>query len=175
MNKAIRIKLKLRLSYSGMTFQNRIYRNVPKQMTNILGEVLLTVPTFNTSSSFLTIDYLIDLLKVIPRLRGGHSPLPGSATATKNTGAHALGPLRLSRMPLRKRLDFWIVVYGLIAAAKQLLCIHRKVFLIISTKTHHPQLIVVGRRVVTVGHCRPPVPQRPVQETIEAENKESSE
>jgi hypothetical protein len=81
-------------------------------------EVLETMPTFSTISMFLTIDYLIDLLEVLPNLRGGRLPLPGSATATGNTGAYAP---RLG-LPLRKSLNVCVEIDGRIAA-KQLLCI----------------------------------------------------
>ena len=118
--------------------------------------------TFSTSSNFLTIDYLIDLVKVFSNLRGGSPPLPAIA--------HALRPGRLRSLPLRMCRGVCIEVDGSIAA-KQLLYIRTQVILIISAKTHRPQLIVVGRRVVAVGHRRPPVPQRPVEERSEAKKK----
>jgi hypothetical protein len=142
-------------------------------MGGFTSEVLLTMPAFSTSSTFLTVDYLVDLLEVTTHLRGGRPSLLGSANATSSAGAHSLRPLRLNSLPLRKFLDFWIEVDGRIAAAKQLLYIRSQVILIISVKTHRPQLIFVGRRVV--GRRWPTVPQRPVQEKSEAENKESSQ
>jgi hypothetical protein len=119
-------------------------------MGEFTNESLLTVPTFSTSSTFLTVDYLIDLLEVFPNLRGGRAALPGSATATSSASAHTLRPV----VPLRKSLDVCVEVDGHIAAKQ--LCIHSQVILIISAKTHHPQLIVVRRRVVAIGHRQPP-------------------
>jgi hypothetical protein len=116
------IKLKLRMSHGRTTFQNRAYRNVPNQVASTMGgftsEVLLTMPAFSTSSTFLTVDYLVDLLEVLPNLRGGRPPLPGSTTTTGSTGAHAL----ILSLPLRKSLDVCIKVDGCIAT-KELLCI----------------------------------------------------
>jgi hypothetical protein len=130
-------------------------------------KVLFTMPTFITSSIFLTIDYLIDPIEVFPNFRGGRPPLHGSTTATGSTGAHALRPGWVSSLPLRNFLDVCVKVDNRIAA-KQLLCIRSQVFLIISVKTHRPQLIIVGRRVVTFSHRQPLVPQRPAQEISEA-------
>jgi hypothetical protein len=113
-----------------MTFQ------VASTMGGFTLKILLTVSTFSTSSTFLAIDYLIDLIVVVPNLRVGRPPLPGSATATGSAGAHALRPDQVSSLPLRNSLDTCVKVDGRIAA-KQLLCIRSQVFLITSAKSHH--------------------------------------
>ena len=90
--------------------------NVPSTMSGFTSEVFVTVLAFSTSWMFLTIDYLIDLLKVTPCLGGGRLPLPASATDTGGAGAHAPRTLSLSRSPLRKSVDIWIEIYVRIAA-----------------------------------------------------------
>ena len=72
----------------------------------------------------------------------------------------------------KEDLDFCFEVDGCIAA-KQLLSIRSQVIIVISAKTQRLQHIVVGRRVVDIGHRWPPVPQRPAQETSEAEKETS--
>ena len=105
----------------------------------------------STSSTFLTINYLIDLIKVFLDLGGGRPPLPGRARLSGSGGARAASA-RSSGRPLRKA--FWIQIDGSIAP-KQLSGIRRQVILIISAKAHRPQLIVVG---VVGGHRRSSVP-----------------
>ena len=72
----------------------------------------------------------------------------------------------------KEDLDFCFEVDGCIAA-KQLLSIRSQVIIIISAKSQRLQHTVVGRRVVDIGRRWPPVPQRPAQETSEAEKETS--
>ena len=98
-----------RWSQGKPTFQNRANKNVPTQVVSATDRFTTEIFIAMLTSNFLTTDYLIDLIKVIPDLIGGRPHLLDRV-------AHTLRPDRLRSLPLRMCRDICIEVDGSIAA-----------------------------------------------------------
>ena len=117
---------------------------------------LTTMKTLSLESDSLTIHHLVDLLILIPDIRGAW-PVPfasgsGSALGFVLSTSTATSTVTVTVTSKVDRCSG--------TAAKELILLRGEVFFIISDPPHQPNLIVDGHRVAVIRHRQCLVPQR---------------